>query len=44
VFDYGGDAYILTVAATGDLQSGDGLIQVVGFSVDDIDPTNFVTA
>jgi hypothetical protein len=44
VFDYDGDAYILVSTAGGDLANGDGLVQVVGFSAEDIDPTNFVTA
>ncbi|WP_172124346.1 MULTISPECIES: DUF4214 domain-containing protein [unclassified Devosia] len=44
VFDYDGDAYILVSTAGGDLANGDGLVQVVGFSVEDIDSSNFVFA
>lgn len=42
VFNYGGDAYIFNNVADAGLTAGDGLVKVVGLSVDALNGTNFV--
>lgn len=42
VFNYGGDAYIFNNVAGEGLTAGDGLVKIVGLSVDALNGTNFV--
>lgn len=42
VFNYGGDAYVLNNIADQAFSNGDGLLKIVGFSVEDITATNFI--
>lgn len=40
-FDYGSNAYILQTATGGAFSDGDGLIELVGFSIEDFDASNY---